>query len=65
MTYAQLFYLEDAGQGRWLVRHQITDLIAGRVVRTTQGYLLTDEESHTIGTFPDINSALRGLYALV
>lgn len=65
MTYAELFYLENAGQGRWLVLHQITDVLAGRIVRTSQGYLLADEEAHTIGSFTSIDDALRGLYALV
>jgi hypothetical protein len=64
MTYAELFYLEEAGQGRWLVRHQITDVLAGRVVRTSEGFLLTDEDTHATEIFPSMDDALRGLYAL-
>jgi hypothetical protein len=59
-----MFYLVDAGKGRWIVRHQITDIVAGRVVRTSDGFLLTDEESHGSEIFPSIDEALRGLYAL-
>lgn len=64
MTYADMFYLVEAGQGRWIVRHQITGIVAGRVVRTTEGFLLTEEDSHGSEVFPSIDEALRGLYAL-
>ncbi|MEO8093327.1 MAG: hypothetical protein ABI632_00210 [Pseudolysinimonas sp.] len=64
MTYADMFYLVDAGQGRWLVRHQITDLLAGKVVRTSGGFLLTEEEADNGAVFPTIDDALRGLYEL-
>lgn len=64
MTYADLFYLVDAGQGRWLVKHQITNLLAGKIVRTSEGFLLTDDEFHRTEVFASIDDALRGLYAL-
>jgi len=63
MTYAEHFYLVDAGQGRWLVKHQITNLVAGKIVRTSEGFLLTDD-SHRSEVFASIDDALRGLYAL-
>jgi hypothetical protein len=65
MTYAELFYLVDAGQGRWTVKHQITDELAGSVMRTTQGFVLRDDAASLVGTFVSIEEALRGLYALV
>jgi hypothetical protein len=65
MTYAELFYLVDAGQGRWTVKHQITDELAGSVMRTTQGFVLRDDAESLVGTFVSIEEALRGLYALV
>ncbi|CAN5288534.1 hypothetical protein BH11ACT4_BH11ACT4_21980 [soil metagenome] len=64
MTYADMFYLVAAGEGRWLVRHQITDVLAGRVVRTSNGFLLTDADTRRTEVFPTIDDALRGLYAL-
>lgn len=63
MTYAELFYLVEAGQGRWRVMHQITNLLAGKIVRTSEGFLLTDDDSHTTALFGSIDEALRGLYA--
>jgi hypothetical protein len=65
MTYAELFYLVDAGQGRWTVKHQITDELAGSVMRTSQGFVLRDDAASLVGTFVSIEEALRGLYALV
>lgn len=64
MIYADLFYLIDAGQGRWLVKHQITDNLAGKIVRTSDGFLLTDDDSRNSEIFTSIDDALRGLYAL-
>jgi hypothetical protein len=64
MTYAELFYLVDAGQGRWTVKHQITDELAGSVMRTSQGFVLRDDAASLVGTFASIEEALRGLYAL-
>jgi hypothetical protein len=65
MNYSELFYLVDAGEGRWIVRHAITDEVAGTMMRTTQGIVLRNEESRFIGTFPTEEKALRNLYALV
>ena len=63
MTYADLFYLVEAGQGRWLVKHQITNLLAGKIVRTSEGFLLTDDAQHS-AMFESMDDALRGLYAV-
>ena len=65
MNYSELFYLVDAGEGRWIVRHAITDEVAGRVMRTSQGFVLRNDESRFLGTFPTVERALRNLYALV
>lgn len=64
MTYADLFYLVAAGEGRWLVKHQITNLPAGKIVRTSEGFLLTEDQSHRSEIFGTIDDALRELYAL-
>jgi hypothetical protein len=64
MNYAEMFYLEDAGEGRWTVRHRLTDEFAGTIMRTTQGLALRDGESRFRGTFPTVDSVLRNLYAL-
>lgn len=63
MTYTDLFYLVDAGEGRWLVKHQITNLPAGKIVRTSEGFLLTDDDSRGTALFASIDEALSGLYA--
>lgn len=63
MTYVDHFYLVNAGQGRWIVRHQASDAFAGTILRTPDGYLLTDERSRGSGVFATLDDALRGLYA--
>jgi 6-phosphogluconate dehydrogenase (decarboxylating) len=65
MNYSELFYLVDAGEGRWIVKHAITNEVAGTLMRTSQGVVLRNEDSRFIGAFPTIESALRNLYALV
>jgi hypothetical protein len=65
MNYSEMFYLVDAGQGRWVINHTITDEAAGTVLRTTQGLALRDEKSRFLGTFPTMEMALRNLYAVV
>jgi hypothetical protein len=65
LNYAELFYLVDAGEGRWVVKHAITDELAGTIMRTSQGIALRNESSRFLGTFPSIEVALRNLYALV
>ncbi|MGV8883526.1 MAG: hypothetical protein ACOH19_15375 [Rhodoglobus sp.] len=59
------FYLIEQGHGRWAVRHQITDELAGSILRTAQGYRLRNEHSRTLGNFASIEDAIQGLYALV
>jgi hypothetical protein len=65
MNYSELFYLVDAGEGRWVVKHAITNEIAGTLMRTTKGIVLRNEASRFIGTFPTVERAIRNLYALV
>ena len=65
VNYAELFYLVDAGQGRWTVRHAVTDELAGTIMRTDQGLVLRDDNARFLGTFPTVEVALRNLYALV
>ena len=59
------FYLVEVGHGRWVIRHQITDVFAGTVLRTTGGYRLRNENARTIGNFESIEDAIAGLYATV
>ena len=59
------FYLVEVGHGRWVIRHQITDVFAGTVLRTTGGYRLRNENARTIGNFESIEAAIAGLYATV
>ena len=60
-----MFYLEDAGQGRWTIRHAITAERAGTLMRTDQGLVLRDDNQRFISTFPNTELALKNLYALV
>jgi hypothetical protein len=65
VNYAEMFYLVDAGEGRWVVKHATPNELAGTIMRTTQGVALRNEDSRFIGTFPTTETALRNLYALV
>ncbi|HEY1530507.1 MAG TPA: hypothetical protein VGF80_06805 [Galbitalea sp.] len=65
MYSSELFYLVDAGEGRWIIKHAITDQTAGTILRTSQGIVLRNEDSRFLGTFPNADTALRNLYALV
>jgi len=65
VTYTEHFYLIEDGHGRWTIRHQITDIIAGTILRTAGGFRLKNEHARTIGNFDSIESALQGLYAVV
>jgi hypothetical protein len=64
VNYAEMFYLVDAGEGRWTVKHATTNEYAGTLLRTTQGVVLRNEQERFIGTFPSVETALRNLYAL-
>ncbi|MGV8896334.1 MAG: hypothetical protein ACOH10_03895 [Rhodoglobus sp.] len=65
MSQAQHFYLIENGHGRWIIRHQITDTMAGTILRTSGGFRLKNENARTVGNFPSIEAALTGLYATV
>lgn len=56
------FYLLPGGHGRWVIRHQITDVFAGSLLRTAHGYRLKNENGRTVGNFATIDDALAGLY---
>lgn len=64
-TIGEMFYLVDAGEGQWVVKHQVTDELAGTLARTPAGLLLKDLDARSIGQYDDFDSALRGLYASV
>jgi hypothetical protein len=65
MKTTEWFVVEDSGPCRWIVRHQLTEELAGVVVRTPAGYLLRDDQSRSIGSFPTLDLALAGLYEFV
>jgi hypothetical protein len=64
VTYTEHFYLIEDGHGRWTIRHQITDILAGTILRTAGGFRLKNENSRTIGNFDSIDHALEGLYSM-
>jgi hypothetical protein len=59
------FYLVEDGHGRWIIRHQITDILAGTILRTTGGFRLKNDHGRTVGNFASIEDAIQGLYATV
>ena len=65
MNSFEHFYLLEVGHGRWVIRHQITDLFAGALLRTAGGFRLKNEHGRTIGNFASIDDAIAGLYAVV
>ncbi|WP_120337843.1 hypothetical protein [Cryobacterium soli] len=62
LNYAELFAVVSAGPARWEVRHEVTNELAGIIQRTPRGFLLRDDQTHAIGVFDSITSALEGLY---
>lgn len=65
MGRADWFYAVATTDGRWTVRHQLTDLLAGTITRTSHGYRLKDEHARDLGGFDSVESALEGLYGFV
>lgn len=65
MSHSQWFLVESGGVCRWTIRHQVTGELAGSIVRTPGGYVLTDDQCIRIGSFPTLEVALEGLYELV
>jgi len=65
VDHSALFSLTETGHGLWLVRHQITDELAGTILRTAGGYRLKNEHGRTLGNFDSIAAAIEGLYARV
>jgi hypothetical protein len=64
MTWVEAFDLIDAGEGRWLVNHHSTPLVAGRIWRTINGFTLFDWHDRRLGEFPSRDEALRFLVQL-
>ena len=62
MNYRDLFSVVMAGPARWEVRHEVTNELAGIIQRTPRGFLVKDDQTHPIGSFDSISSALEGLY---
>ena len=64
MNYTELFSVVVAGPALWEVRHEVTNELAGVIQRTPQGFLVRNDQTHPIGSFDSITSALQGLYAV-
>lgn len=65
MGSAEWFYAVSITNDRWTVRHQLTDLLAGTITRTSHGFRLKDEHARDLGGFDSVDSALEGLYDFV
>ncbi|WEO78297.1 hypothetical protein BJQ94_04455 [Cryobacterium sp. SO2] len=64
MNYRELFSVVMSGPALWEVRHEFTNELAGVIQRTPKGFLVRDDQTHLIGSFDSITSALEGLYEL-
>jgi len=65
VDFTEHFWLVEDGHGHWIIRHQITDIVAGAILRTAGGFRLKNEHGRTIGNFPTIEASLAGLYERV
>jgi len=65
MSDYEHFYLVEDGHGRWTILHQITDILAGTILRTAGGFRLKSDHHRTVGNFDSIEAALVGLYQTV
>lgn len=65
MNTLEHFSLTEDGHGRWTIRHQITEILAGTILRTSGGYRLKNDHGRTVGNFASIEDAIQGLYATV
>jgi hypothetical protein len=63
LAYSQFFYLVHTGQGRWAIRHRITDEPAGAVERSGPAFEVYDDRDHLVATSDTIEHALAELYA--
>ena len=65
VSYSEWFLVESCGVCRWAIRHQVTQELAGSIVRTPAGYLLTDDQDRRIGSFRTLEHAIEALYEFV
>lgn len=65
LNRSQWFFVEATGVCRWIIRHKVTEELAGTIVRTPAGYVLKDDQELTIGRFPTRQHAIEGLYEFV
>lgn len=65
LNHSQWFVVEATGVCRWTIRHQVTDELAGTIVRSPAGYVLKDDREYTIGRFATREHAVEGLYEFV
>ncbi|RFA23353.1 hypothetical protein [Subtercola boreus] len=63
LAYSEFFYLVHAGQGRWSIKHRITDEPAGVVTRSGAAFDIYDDSDRLVGTSDTIEHALGELYA--
>ena len=64
-SHAEWFLVDAGGLCRWIIRHQVTEELAGSVTRTPVGYVLSDDTGCRIGSFTTLERAVEGLYDIV
>ena len=63
LAFSEFFFLVHAGQGRWMIKHRITDESAGSIIRNGSEFDLFDDRGRQVGSFDSVEQALGGLYA--
>lgn len=63
MSLLEHFTLVSEGDGHWTIRHKVTNLLAGRIIESSGGFLLSGDDSRAVGIFDSIDDAMVGLYA--
>lgn len=63
MSLSEHFSLTQQSDGHWIIRHTITGLLAGRVIETSGGFLLSGDDSRAVGIYDTMDDAVTGLSA--
>ena len=56
------YELANAGDGRWVVVHESTQSIAGRVVQSGNEFMVTDGRGEPVGTFESLSIAVTHVF---
>ena len=63
MSLLEHFTLVSEGDGHWTIRHKVTNLLAGRIIESSGGFLLSGDDSRAVGIYDTMGDAVTGLSA--